>query len=106
MKKLNYWFTLWQLRNYPVSALIPNWFLNLSWFWSKKERELQAGVARTHKQIGEQLMTEAEFNAMPSPDVVELSIEGDMDSNTLFIDLKPRPMSWQEKLDKDEGIIL
>lgn len=56
MKKLNYWFTLWQLRNYPVSRLVPNWFWNLSWLWSSKERELQAGVERTHKALGERLI--------------------------------------------------
>lgn len=56
MKKLNYWFTLWQLRNYPASMLVPNWIQNLSWIWSKKERALQAGVARTHKAIGDILI--------------------------------------------------
>ena len=88
---------------YPM---VPKWYQNLSIYWSQKEQKLQANVARTHKQIGEQLMTEAEFNAVSSPDVVELSIEGNMDSNTLFVDLKPRPMSWQDKMYQDEGIIL
>ena len=54
MKKLNYWFKVWQLTGYPM---VPKWYKNLSILWSKKEQNLQAGIARTHKQIGETLIT-------------------------------------------------
>jgi len=93
MKKLKYWFILWQLKHYPVSALIPNWYKNLSIFWSKKEQKLQAGVARTHKQIGDSLVTEEEFMAalpIQPGSYDDLSILSDMDSDTLIIDIKDK----------------
>lgn len=100
-------FKLWQLRGYPW---VPNWYKNLSILWSKKEQNLQAGVARTHKAIGESLMTETEFMAaLPiqpgSYGVEELSIEGDMSSDTLIVNIKDN-RSWCDKLYDEEGIIL
>ena len=60
MKKLKYWFTLWQLRNYPVSALIPSWYWNLSVYWSKKEQRIQAGLASLHTELGDLLVQDTD----------------------------------------------
>jgi len=56
MKKLKYWFTMWQLQNYPVSALIPNWYKNLSVYWSPKEQRTQHSLEVVHGRLGELLV--------------------------------------------------
>ena len=103
MNKLIFRFKVWRLMG---GMMVPKWYQNLSIYWSQKEQKLQAGVARTHKQIGDILVDKTTGDIDWGDDVEELSIEGNMDSDTLFIYLKPRPMSWQEKAYQEDGIII
>lgn len=57
MINLNFWLGFPYRRPHQERfARIKNWYRNLSIHWSKREQELQAGVARTHKAIGDRLI--------------------------------------------------
>lgn len=50
--KYGFDFWLFKYRMNKFFSPVTNWYKNLSVYWSKKEQQLQAGVARTHVGIG------------------------------------------------------